>query len=194
MFILAIIMQTLKKLEPLLELDKADARLLRLCLEDFRNYSSWLRGHPIKGEINTEETVEFVSAWIGLWWAKYKQRVKLLFGKPPKDNLQLKGIEVMKKIFTSEERSRILKEVTRTFIYNGEICCSRVLANSLFIKKLGMTNKKQWILEDKINFLIRLKREAERVSHLHGHLVLLRIDKSYYRLMEYRDDGMAKTL
>jgi len=193
MYILAIIMQTLKKLEPSLELNKADGKLLRLCLQDFRNYSNWLRNHPIEGEINTKETVEFVSAWVGLWWTKYKERVKLLFGKPPKDNLQLKGMEAMKK-FTSKERIRILKELTETFIYNGEICCSNVLAHSLFTKKLGMINEKQWILEDKVNFLIHLKREAKRMSRIRGYLVLFTVDARYYRLREYRDDGMAKTL
>jgi len=195
-----LIQETLQELEPTLDLNGVDIRLYQICLEDFKSYLKWLIKESKKNGngINTfsgeesKEACEFIKIWVGLWWKKYKERVKLQLQSPiPPDNLLLQGINYLK-FFTIEEQVGIVEMVTEEFIKNGEICCSKILADSLFKRILGRYSpSKVWTKADKINLVTQLKGEARRIARVHGCLVFIRIDKRYYRLREFRDNGGA---
>lgn len=209
-----VIMSALQKKEPMLRLDKEDHGLLKMCINDFWHYVGYLdRNYQILKDEEVEqhrvmqmsvvggivqvrvvnpvpkEVVEFVEGWVGWWWKKYKQRVKVVLGDKPMDKLAIVGNAILKRHFTKKEEGDILMKLTDTLIKHGEICCGRILAKSLFHSVLGRTRRSRWKMEDKLNFLGAVTTEARRVTRITGALIFIRPDKNYYRLREYRDSG-----
>lgn len=209
-----LIMSALQKKEPMLRLDKEDHGLLQMCINDFWCYAGYLsRNHLRLKEKETEqrrvmqmslvggivqvrvvnpvpkEVVEFVEGWVGWWWKKYKQRVKLILGDKPLDKFAIVGEAILKRNFTQKEKEDVLTKLADTFIKHGEICYPRILAQALFRRVLGRTRRRRWKMEDKLNFLGAVTTEARRVAKITGALIFIRPDKNYYRLREYRDSG-----
>lgn len=209
-----LIMTALQKKEPTLNLNGADHKLLKMCITDFWDYVGYLQRGSLKLEedkpqqprmvfINiiggkaqvtvndpvAKEVAEFIEGWVGLWWKKYLQRIKLTFEDKPIDKLGVAGAAIMKRNFNDAEQREILMHITDSFIKWGELCCPKILAQSLFRRVLGRTQRKKWTVGNKINFLSALRGEAKRVAYVHGPLIFIRPDKSFYRLREYRDSG-----
>lgn len=215
-----LIMDELQKIEPALNLQREDQRLLQICCADFRNYSDYLGRTSVASEdsmpsdavveINlttgdchieedkeTEKIVEFIQMWVKGWWRKYKERVQVTIMKSPPFELsktRQKGIRMMYK-FTGEEISDINKAIIQALIKNGEICCTEILADSLFKSVLGRYSEKiKWTQEKKLNFMASVIREAKRMSYVHGPLVFIKPDKKYYELREFRDDNATSVV
>jgi len=198
------ITEALKRVAPSLDLNGADIRILKICLQDFNDYHNWLKKQDDKrASSNLSErermkkisvTVNFIEVWVGLWWAKYKERVKLLFKEPEKNPLLKMANENLGK-FTMKEQMDIVEMIAEEFIKNGEICAARILADMVFMRVLGRYGrKKYWTKEDKFNLLPPLRSEARTMSKVHGPLLFMKIDKKYYKLREFRDDGVAQGL
>jgi len=215
-----LIMDELKKIEPSLDLQRGDQRLLQICCADFSNYSNYLEETSVDSEgsmpsgvvveINlttgnycieeneeTKKIVEFVQMWVKGWWKKYMKRVKItIMNVPPfkpSKNRQ-KGTVMMSK-FSEKEINDIKKAIVQTLIKSGEICCTDILADSLFKGVLGRYSEKvEWTQEKKLNFMASAIREAKRMSHTNGPLVFIKPDKKYYELREFRDDNNAANI
>lgn len=209
-----LIMDGLKQIEPSLDLQKADRKLLQICCADFRNYSDYLEKTSVDSEgsmpsgvaveINlatgdcyvegtewSKEVVEFIQMWIKGWWKKYKERVQVMIVQSPRfkpSKTRQKGTIMMRE-FSEEEIGDITKAVVQTLIKSGEICCTEILADNLFKSILGRhSGKVKWTSEKKLNFMASVIREAKRMSRTHGPLVFIKPDKKYYELREFRDD------
>lgn len=197
-----LIMNELKRIEPSLNLQREDKRLLQICCADFRNYSDYLVNltigdYHVEEDKEMEKIVEFIQMWVKGWWKKYKERVKVTIMKSPRfeaSKTRQKGIKMMYK-FTEKEISDINKAVIQTLIKNGEVCCTEILADSIFKGVLGRYSEKmEWTQEKKLNLMASIIREAKRMSYVHGPLVFIKPDKKYYELREFRDDNNATSL
>ena len=219
-----LIMNELKKIEPSLDLLKFDKRILEICTIDFKNYVDYLRevsvtkipptfadSVEVQIDIHTgefklvnlsdelEETSEFITVWTKWWWKKYKERVKLTITTSRQHvwekamELQKEGSKISWKL-SEKERKEIIKAMINTLIKNGEICCSKIIAESLFKITLTKRTIKEWNQEAKINLMVALMKDVKRMSRTHGPLVFIKTDKKYYRLREFRDDGTPKSI
>jgi len=188
------ILKALSDAESSLELMRADSKILHLCMQDFGKYMIWFQDNntKIRTKLHVKESVEFVTTWVGLWWKKYKQRVKIQLAKSKKKDIVLTRGEMHLRHFSVKERDSIINELVNEFIKNGEICCSTILANAIFRRILGRHSKsKKWDLNAKVNLLSMLKREVRMISRTSGYLIFLVPTKDYYRLREYRNDGSS---
>jgi len=216
-----LIMDELKRLEPTLALQSADAKVLQICCSDFKNYMEHLECVSVKSEVvlpasvgvevnltsgdyhviaddkNVKEVVEFVQMWVRGWWKKYKERVQVTIVKSPRlkeDKLAERGTR-MTSNFSNEEKQDIIKAVIETLIKNGEICCTEILSNALFTRILGRySSKTEWNQEKKLNFMMSVIKEARRMCRVHGPLIFIKPDERYYKLREFRDDGKPQTI
>jgi len=211
-----IIQKNLEETEPLMDLKKEDAKVLQLCINDFWDYVNFINRNFIevepevsevngtkvafddqRGEIyisfktslSIEETEQCIKVFVKAWWFKYKQRIKLSFEELKLNSELLTGKAVMDKNFTSEEIFNITNAVTDHLIKYGEYCCPKIIAESIIPRIIGQFNKTKWILEDKINLISKLKKEAHNIAYTHGTLIFMKVDVKMYGLRDYRDDG-----
>ena len=130
------------------------------------------------------ELEEFLTVWVGIWFKKWKERVKLLIGK---QNLN-KWSKVSKNLSKAEplwkrvERKQEVQEVVvATLIKNGEICGTEILSENLLKMELG--DKRVRSLKDQerlFNALNSSLRKARDMAQSRGPLIFVKIDKGYY--------------
>jgi len=194
-----IIREKLKEIEPSLRLDSSDMRILQVCSNDLYNYIKWLEtkaeAHYLyTGNNEDEQTIKFIRMWVKKWWKKYKQRVKIVLGKVPRNPvIAVKSKQNADKL-SVRERQDLEKMAINTLIANGEICFSALLATSAINICLGKTEIKNWSMEAKLNFTSNVLRYCKHLSHVHGPLVFIKPDKKYYYLREFRNDGKPQSL
>ena len=121
---------------------------------------------------------------MGIWFKKWKERVKLLIGK---QNLN-KWSKVSKNLSKAEplwkrvERKQEVQEVVvATLIKNGEICGTEILSENLLKMELG--DKRVRSLKDQerlFNALNSSLRKARDMAQSRGPLIFVKIDKGYY--------------
>jgi len=205
------IAEALQRLEPTFEDNPSDRdNVTNRCRADFWEYVTFIQQKHTKVEQNETETkneffpeiwasfiketesnaeiIQFVDSFVSRWWKKYKDRVKILLEKPKTDILAVKGERMMYDLFLPNEVQEICNELTLEFLRWGEICMPRELAKSLFMRTLGQLTTKKMTIGEKLNFLSNLKREAKKVSYVHGCLLFISPSKEYF-LREYRFDG-----
>lgn len=140
-----------------------------------------------------ERTAEFIPIWVGMWWAKWLERVKITLKLPELPKSTRKNIKKGKtqmSQFTTKERISFVNEMIKTLIKNGEICCGQIMADIIFSRILGrFPFRLKWSLEEKINLLNSLKRESARIAYFSGPLIFIKPDKGYYKLAEFRGDN-----
>lgn len=140
---------------------------------------------------NTREITEFVHSWVKVWFKKWQQRTKIVFKEIPK---MLNGdLPLNSNQFSKEEYDDLKQAVTDKLIQYGEICCSDILADALLKKDIQASQKKEWSMQDKLNLIPRVQREAREMSYTHGPLVFIRPNKGY-GLREWRDDNASQIM
>jgi hypothetical protein len=139
----------------------------------------------------TKEIAEFIHVWVQWWWRKWQERTKILFNE--KDiPVHITGTALnLSMIFTPEEYKELMQTVTDKLIQYGEICCGEIIADGLLKKDIQTNQKTEWSVQDKIQFIPRVQREAREMSFTHGPLVFIKPKKGY-GLREWRDDGANK--
>jgi len=146
---------------------------------------------------NTKEMAEFVDMWVRWWMRKWTQRTKIIFNSKDLPPESLKSMSFTPNMFTSEEHEDCMRALIDKLIQYGEICCTKIMADALFKKGLdaaNIINRREWTLQDKLNLLSKLQREARQMSYTHGPLVFIRPDYNYYKLREWRDDGANRII
>lgn len=204
---------------PTLSLNGSDRKVYDICIKDFKNYIIYLERNHMKlediasqtspldeivsimmGDIDggslvqnlkgTKEMVEFVDMWVKWWFRKWVQRTKIILNNKDVPTL-IKAVSLTNSPFTAEEKEDFFGTLTDKLIQYGEICCTQIIAESLFQKAVESSQKKEWKLEEKVNFISKLQRDAREISYTHGPLVFIRPD-NYFRLGEWRNDDANK--
>ena len=137
---------------------------------------------------DTVEISEFLDAWISWWWRKWTERTKIILNTQdtPKNTVVV-GNWITNGL-SPEERGELMKIVIDKLVQYGEICCTHIIADSL-IKK-AVEEMKGNSMENKLQLISRLQRQAKLICYTHGVLVFIR-PENYFKLGEWRNDGGA---
>jgi hypothetical protein len=197
-FLEIIVAEKLKDTNPDLNVTTSDRKVLQVACQDFTNYLKYhwsLIGkeanqcelvEKLEGlfKENPAELEEFLAVWIGIWFKKWKERVKLLIGnqnasKWAKVSKTLSNAEpYWKKIEHKQEMQEI---VAATLIKNGEICGTEILSENLLKMELGEKHM-QILGDDERTFSVvnNALRKARDMAQSKGPLIFVKIDKGYY--------------
>ena len=197
-FIETLLSEKLKERNPLIDLFGSDRKVLQIACEDLTNYLK-VHWNLVGKEANECELVdmleklfnedpneleEFLDVWTGIWFKKWKERVKLLIGNENsyrwnKVTKILNNAEPLwRKLSNRQEMQEVL---TSTLIRNGEICGTSILAENLLKMELG-EKKKKYLSEEEhvVNVVNNALRKARELARSKGPLIFVKIDKGYY--------------
>ncbi len=194
--------EKLKDADPALDIMGSDRKVLQVACQDFTNYLKF-HWNLIGKEANQCELVErleklfkedsdeldaFLTVWTGIWFKKWKERVKLLIGNQNanKWNKMSKTLADVEPIWQKTEHKQELQEiVVSTLIKNGEICGTEILAENLLKMELG--EKKLENVNDKERIFLTVNnalRKAREMAQSRGPLIFVKIDKGYYNALD----------
>ena len=197
-FVELMIGEKLKEVDPALDIMGSDRKVLQVACQDFTNYLK-LHWNLMGKEANQCELVEklenlfkedsveleaFLTIWIGIWFKKWKERVKLLIGDQNANrwNKISKTISNAEPVWKRLEHKQELQEIViTTLVKNGEICGTEILSENLLKMELG--EKPVQDLSDQERVLIVLNealRKAREMAQSKGPLIFVKIDKGYY--------------
>ncbi len=197
-FVEIILGEKLKEADSALDVMGSDRKILQVACQDFTNYLKF-HWQLIGKEANQCELVErlellfkedsseleaFLTVWTGIWFKKWKERVKLLIGdqNASKWSKMTKTISNAEPIWRRIEHKQELQEVViATLIKNGEICGTEILSENLLKMELG--EKSLQNSSDKERIFISLNntlRKAREMAQSKGPLIFVKIDKGYY--------------
>jgi hypothetical protein len=192
--------EKLKERNPMLDVFGSDRKVLQIACEDLTNYLK-VHWNLVGKEANECELVdmlekllnedpleleEFLDVWTGIWFKKWKERVKLLIG-----NENSSRWNRVTKILNNAEplwrrlsnRQEIQEALTSTLVKNGEICGTSILAENLLKMELG-EKKKEYLNEEEhvVNVVNNALRRARELARSKGPLIFVKIDKGYYNM------------
>jgi len=197
-FIETLLSEKLKEIDSTMDVFGSDRKVLQIACQDLTNYLKvhWnLVGKEANDcevvdmlekffKENPDELEEFLGIWTGIWFKKWKERVKLLIGNENSNRWN----KVTKILSTAEplwrklsNRQEMQELVTSTLIKNGEICGTSILAENLLKMELGEKNR-EYINEEEqtMNLVNNTLRKARELTHSKGPLIYVKIDKGYY--------------
>ena len=193
--------EKLKDADPALDIMGSDRKVLQVACQDFTNYLKF-HWNLIGKESNQCTLVEkleklfkedgaeldaFLIVWTGIWFKKWKVRVKLLIGNQNanKWNKMSKTLANVEPLWRKIEHKQELQEiVVATLIKNGEICGTEILAENLLKMELGEKNLEN--VSDKERLFTTLNcalRKAREMAQSRGPLIFVKIDKGYYNAL-----------
>jgi hypothetical protein len=197
-FIEIMIGEKLKEMDSALDILGSDRKVLQVACEDFTNYAKFHWGLMGKETSQLEltdklehifredrdELEEFVNVWIGIWFKKWKERVKLLIGEDSasKWNKVTKTLNNAEPLWRKLEGKQEIRElIATTLIKNGEICGTEILSENLL--KLELGEKRVRCLSERELLLIAVNNALQKGRNMalsRGPLIFVKIDKGYY--------------
>jgi hypothetical protein len=197
-FIETMLSEKLKDRNPMLDIFGSDRKVLQIACEDLTNYLK-VHWNLIGKEANECELVdrlekfynenpseleEFLDIWTGIWFKKWKERVKLLIGNENSNrwNKVTKILNNAEPIWRRLSNRQEMQEVlASTLIKNGEICGTSILAENLLKMELGEKNREHISEEEQVlNVVNNALRKARELTRSKGPLIFVKIDKGYY--------------
>jgi hypothetical protein len=194
--------EKLKEADPALDIMGSDRKVLQVACQDFTNYLKF-QWNLIGKEANQCELVErleklfqedaseldaYLTVWTGIWFKKWKERVKLLIGNQNanKWNKMSKTLANAEPLWRKIEHKQELQEVVvSTLIKNGEICGTEILAENLLKMELGEKNLQTLgDVERLFATLNNALRKAREMAQSKGPLIFVKIDKGYYNSLD----------
>jgi len=202
-FVEILVGEKLKESDAALDILGSDRKVLQVACEDFTNYVKFhwdLMGKETSQleladkldqlyKEDRKELEEFLNVWVGVWFKKWKERVKLLIGEESaqKWSKVSKTINNAEPIWRKTEHKQELKElIAFTLIKNGEICGTEILSENLLKMELG--EKRVQCLDDKERILFAVNnalRKGRDMAQSRGPLIFVKIDKGYYGAPNY---------
>jgi len=197
-FVEVILSEKLKDQDPALNVTGSDRKVLQVACQDFTSYLKY-HWNFIGNEASQCELVEnleklfkenpteleaFLTVWTGMWFKKWKERVKLLIGNQNtnKWNKVSKTLSNAEPFWKKLEHKQEIQEIVEaTLIKNGEICGTEILSENLLKMELG--EKRVQYLSDKERIFTVVNnalRKAREMAQSKGPLIFVKIDKGYY--------------
>jgi hypothetical protein len=197
-FLEILISEKLKDADQALDITGSDRKVLQVACQDFTNYLKY-HWNLIGKEASQCELVEkleklfkedpdeleqFLTVWIGMWFKKWKERVKLLIGEQNANKWSKvsKTLSVAEPLWRKIERKQeIIEIVVSTLIKNGEICGTEILAENLLKMELG-EKRVQYLndMEQVCTIINNALRKSRDMAQSRGPLIFVKIDKGYY--------------
>lgn len=201
-FIELLLSEKLKNRNPMLDVFGSDRKVLQIACQDLTNYLK-VHWNLVGKEANECELVdklekffnenpseleEFLDVWTGIWFRKWKERVKLLIGNENSKrwNKVTRTLNSAEPLWRRLPNRREMREVViSTLIRNGEICGTSILAENLLKMELGKKKKKYVNEEERVmNVVNNALRKARELARSKGPLIFVKIDKGYYQLSQ----------
>jgi len=198
-FIETLLSDKLKDLNPTLDVFGSDRKVLQIACQDLTNYLKvhWNLVGKEANECelaerleklfneNPSELEEFLGIWTGIWFKKWKERVKLLIGNENSNrwNRVTKILNNAEPLWRKlPNRQEMQEVVTSTLIKNGEICGTSILAENLLKMELGEKSRQCLDGEEQVvNVVNNALRRARELTRSKGPLIYVKIDKGYYQ-------------
>jgi hypothetical protein len=197
-FVEIMVGEKLKEADPALDIMGSDRKVLQVACQDFTNYLKF-HWNLIGKEASQCELVErlenlfredpseldgFLTVWIGIWFKKWKERVKLLIG----DQNASRWSKISKTISNAEpvwkrieNKQELLEIVVATLVKNGEICGTEILSENLLKMELGEKRVQEPSDKERIFTAVNdALRKAREMAQSKGPLIFVKIDKGYY--------------
>jgi hypothetical protein len=190
--------EKLKEADPALDIMGSDRKVLQVACQDFSNYLKF-QWNLMGKEASQCELVErlekllkedsseldsFLTVWIGIWFKKWKERVKLLIGdqNASRWNKISKTLSNAEPIWKKFEHKQELQEIiVSTLVKNGEICGTEILSENLLKMELGEKRIENLDDKEKIFTVVNdVLRKAREMAQSKGPLIFVKVDKGYY--------------
>ncbi|MGD0070951.1 MAG: YbaB/EbfC family nucleoid-associated protein [Candidatus Bathyarchaeia archaeon] len=197
-FVEIMVGEKLKEADPALDIMGSDRKVLQVACQDFTNYLKF-HWNLIGKEASQCELVErlenlfredpseldgFLTVWIGIWFKKWKERVKLLIGdqNASRWNKISKNISNAEPVWKRiENKQELLEIVVATLVKNGEICGTEILSENLLKMELGEKRVQEPSDKERIFTAVNdALRKAREMAQSKGPLIFVKIDKGYY--------------
>jgi hypothetical protein len=197
-FVEIILGRKLADLDPNIDVNGSDYKVLQVACQDFINYLkfNWNLTGKESNQCDVVEKLEvlfkededeleaFMTVWVGMWIKKWKERVKLLIGEQNANRWS----KISKILTTAEpywkkiENKKELQEiVVTTLVKNGEICGTEILAENLLKMELGEKRVQSLgDIEQVFTILNNSLRKAREIAQCKGPLIFVKVDKGYY--------------
>jgi len=197
-FIETLLSEKLREIDPTMDVFGSDRKVLQIACQDLTNYLKvhWNLVGKEANECelaemlekfykeNPNELEEFLGIWTGIWFKKWKERVKLLIGSDNsnrwnKANKIISNAEPLWRELSNRQEMQEL--VTSTLIKNGEICGTSILAENLLKMELSEKSREYFSEEEQtMNLVNNTLRKARELTRSKGPLIFVKIDKGYY--------------
>ena len=197
-FVELMIGEKLKDADPALDVMGSDRKVLQVACQDFTNFLKF-HWNLIGKEASQCELVErlevvfkedsseldaFLTVWIGIWFKKWKERVKLLIG----DQNASRWNKISKTLISAEplwkriEHKQELQEIiVTTLLKNGEICGTEILSENLLKMELGEKRVQDLSEREQVLTIVNeALRKAREMAQSKGPLIFVKVDKGYY--------------
>jgi hypothetical protein len=197
-FIEILLSEKFKEIDPMMDVFGSDRKVLQIACQDLTNYLK-VHWNLVGKEANECELVdmlekffnenpseleEFLGIWTGIWFKKWKERVKLLIGNENSNrwNKVTKILSNAEPLWRKLSNRQEMQElVTSTLIKNGEICGTSILAENLLKMELGEKSREYFNEEEQtMNVINNALRKARELTRSKGPLIYVKIDKGYY--------------
>lgn len=197
-FVELMIGEKLKEADPALDIMGSDRKVLQVACQDFSNYLKF-QWNLMGKEASQCELVErlekllkedsseldsFLTVWIGIWFKKWKERVKLLIGdqNASRWNKISKTLSNAEPIWKKFEHKQELQEIiVSTLVKNGEICGTEILSENLLKMELGEKRIENLDDKEKVFTVVNdVLRKAREMAQSKGPLIFVKVDKGYY--------------
>src|SRR5208337_158680 len=133
---------------------------------------------------DSSELYAFLTVWIGTWFKKWKERVKLLIGdqNASRWNKVSKTLANAEPLWKRIEHKQELQEIiVSTLVKNGEICGTEILSENLLKMELGENTVQNLNDRERVfTVLNEALRKAREMAQSKGPLIFVKIDKGYY--------------
>ena len=189
-----LIVSVLKEVLPQFDPNQVDRKMVSIAVHDVRNFlkHSWnVEDDILFGSIFikklTEEGVSFkdeLRGFLGLWFKKWKERVKLIFNEEQWD----KNYETVSMLVQRGERKVPFEQiklfkfpVIEYLISRGELCCTEELSDQS-IKRKGADLKGHLTTpKEKIEFLNKVFTLVRSYSDCKGPLIFIKVSNDLVR-------------
>jgi len=197
-FIEILLSEKFKEIDPTMDVFGSDRKVLQIACQDLTNYLK-VHWNLVGKEANECELVdmlekffnenpneleEFLGIWTGIWFKKWKERVKLLIGNENSNrwNKVTKILSNAEPLWRKLSNRQEMQElVTSTLIKNAEICGTSILAENLLKMELGEKSREYLNEEEQaMNVINNALRKARELTRSKGPLIYVKIDKGYY--------------
>jgi hypothetical protein len=197
-FVELMIGEKLRDADPALDIMGSDRKVLQVACQDFTNFLKF-HWNLIGREASQCELVErlenifkddsseldaFLTVWIGIWFKKWKERVKLLIGdqNASRWNKISKTLTSAEPLWRRIERKQELQEIIiATLLKNGEICGTEILSENLLKMELGEKRVQDLSEREQVFTIVNeALRKAREMAQSRGPLIFVKVDKGYY--------------
>ncbi|MGA3060315.1 MAG: hypothetical protein ABSD92_08095 [Candidatus Bathyarchaeia archaeon] len=197
-FVELMIGEKLKEADSALEIMGSDRKVLQVACQDFTNFLKFhwdLIGKEASQcelverleKILQEDSAEldaFLTVWIGIWFKKWKERVKLLIGdqNASRWNKVSKTLTNAEPLWKKIEQKQELQElIISTLVKNGEICGTEILSENLLKMELGESCVQNLTDRERVFTIVNeALRKAREMAQSKGPLIFVKVDKGYY--------------